>query len=237
MLTVLEFTAPTIAYAKLAPFLIVIGAACLGVLAEAFVARPWRHEVQVGLAVLAPLAAIVTLIAQWDSPAALVDESAAAGGAGLTGSILLDGPAKLFWLLLLGFGLLGLLLFAERAVYGGRGAFTPAAASIPGSKAEAEAAAAGLSHTEVFPLALFSLSGMLLLTAAGDLLVLFVAVEIVSLPLYVLAALARHRRLGSQEAALKYFLLGVAASAMLLFGVALLFAYAGSFDFAAIATA
>ncbi|MDR0417272.1 MAG: NADH-quinone oxidoreductase subunit NuoN [Propionibacteriaceae bacterium] len=231
MLTILEFTAPTLDYARLAPFLIVIGAACLGVLAEAFVARSWRHEVQAGLAILAPLAAIVTLLAQWGAPYGLADP------AGQAGSVLVDGPTQLLWLLLLGFGLAGLLLFAERAAYGGRSAFTAAAASIPGSRAEAEAVQGGMSHTEVFPLALFSLSGMMLFTAANDLLVLFVALEIMSLPLYVLAALARHRRLGSQEAALKYFLLGVAASAMLLFGVALLFAYAGSFDFGAVATA
>jgi NADH-quinone oxidoreductase subunit N len=238
MLTILEFTAPTLNYARLAPFLIVIGAACLGVLVEAFVARSWRHEVQVGLAIVAPLAAIVAVIAQWGTTGyGLVDPVTPRNLTGQVGSVVVDGPAQVLWLLLLGFALLSLLLFAERSAYGGHSAFTSAAAAIPGSRAESEATQAGLQHTEVFPLALFSLSGMLLFVAANDLLVLFVALEILSLPLYVLAALARHRRLGSQEAALKYFLLGVAASAMFLFGVALLFAYAGSFDFAAIATA
>jgi NADH-quinone oxidoreductase subunit N len=238
MLTILEFTAPILDYARLAPFLIIIGAACVGVLVEAFVARSWRHEVQVGLAIIATLAALVTLIAQWGQTGyGLADGVATAGLTGQVGSVLIDGPTQLLWLLLVGFGLLSLLLFSERAAYGGQTAFTSAAASIPGSRAESEATQAGLQHSEVFPLALFSLSGMLLFVASNDLLVLFVALEILSLPLYVLTALARHRRLGSQEAALKYFLLGVAASAIFLFGSALLFAYAGSFDFAAIAVA
>ena len=74
----------------------------------------------------------------------------------------------------------------------------------------------------------------LLFTAANDLLVMFVALEVLSLPLYLLSGLARRRRLLSQEAALKYFLLGALSSAIFLYGVALLYGYAGSFDLAAI---
>jgi NADH-quinone oxidoreductase subunit N len=227
MLT-LEFVAPAINYGRLAPFLIVIGAAALGVLVEAFVERGWRHEVQTGLALLALLSAGVVVALQWGSTGyGLADPDPVSGAAG---SIMVDGPTQVFWLVLLGCGILGVLLFAERSAYGGRPAFTAAAATIPGSRAEAEATVAQMEHSEVFPLALFSLSGMMLFVAGDDLLVLFVALEILSLPLYVLAALARHRRLASQEAALKYFLLGAAASAIFLFGAALLFAYAGSFD-------
>jgi NADH-quinone oxidoreductase subunit N len=60
---------------------------------------------------------------------------------------------------------------------------------------------------------------------------MFVALEVFSLPLYLLCALARRRRLLSQEAALKYFLLGSFASAFFLFGVALIYGYAGRVDF------
>ena len=63
-------------------------------------------------------------------------------------------------------------------------------------------------QTEVFPLTLFAVGGMLLFPAANDLLTMFVALEVLSLPLYLLCGLARRRRLLSQEAALKYFLLG-----------------------------
>ena len=61
---------------------------------------------------------------------------------------------------------------------------------------------------------------MLLFPAANDLLTLFVALEVFSLPLYLLCGLARRRRLMSQEAAVKYFLLGAFSSAFFLFGIA-----------------
>ena len=78
---------------------------------------------------------------------------------------------------------------------------------------------------------------MLLFPAAGDLLTMFVALEVLSLPLYLLCGLARRRRLLSQEASLKYFLLGAFSSAFFLFGAALLYGYAGSLYIADIATA
>ena len=87
-----------------------------------------------------------------------------------------------------------------------------------------------VEHTEVFPLALFALSGMMLFPASNDLITMFVALEILSLPLYLLCGLARRRRLLSQEAALKYFLLGALSSAFFVYGAALLYGYSGSFD-------
>jgi NADH-quinone oxidoreductase subunit N len=63
---------------------------------------------------------------------------------------------------------------------------------------------------------------------------MFVALEILSLPLYLLCGLARRRRLLSQEAALKYFLLGALSSAFFIYGAALLYGYSGSFTLSAI---
>ena len=80
---------------------------------------------------------------------------------------------------------------------------------------------------------MFAVGGMLLFPAANDLLTMFVALEVLSLPLYLLCGLARRRRLLSQEAALKYFLLGAFSSAFFLFGVALLYGYAGTVSLAA----
>ena len=77
---------------------------------------------------------------------------------------------------------------------------------------------------------MFALGGMLLFPACNNLLLSFVALEVLSLPLYLMAGLARRRRLLSQEAAVKYFLLGAFASAFFLYGVALLYGYAGSVD-------
>ncbi len=67
----------------------------------------------------------------------------------------------------------------------------------------------------------------MLFVSANDLLTMFVALEVFSLPLYLLCALARRRRLLSQEAALKYFLLGAFASAFFVFGMALIYGFAG----------
>lgn len=76
---------------------------------------------------------------------------------------------------------------------------------------------------------------MLVFPSANDLLTLFIALEVFSLPLYLLCALARRKRLMSQEAAVKYFLLGAFASAFTLFGIALLYGYAGSVSYGTIA--
>ncbi len=78
---------------------------------------------------------------------------------------------------------------------------------------------------------------MLLFPASNDLLTLFVALEVLSLPLYLMAGLARRRRLLSQEAALKYFLLGAFSSAFFLFGLAFVYGFAGSLGLGEIAVA
>jgi NADH-quinone oxidoreductase subunit N len=69
---------------------------------------------------------------------------------------------------------------------------------------------------------------------ANDLITLFVALEMLSLPLYLMAGLSRRRRLASQESALKYFLLGAFSSAFFLFGAAYLYGYSASISFAGI---
>jgi len=75
---------------------------------------------------------------------------------------------------------------------------------------------------EYYPLLLFSTAGMTLLAAANDLLLVFLALEILSLALYVLAGFSR-RDDASQESAMKYFLLGAFSSAFLLYGIAIMY--------------
>ena len=75
---------------------------------------------------------------------------------------------------------------------------------------------------------------MMLFPASNDLITMFVALEVLSLPLYLLTGLARRRRLLSQEAALKYFLLGAFSSGFFLYGLALVYGYSGSMGFSAI---
>ena len=153
------------------------------------------------------------------------------------GALAVDGPAVFCWLLILVLAVLSVLLFAERDLEGGVLSFAGQAAALPGTEAEREASTKGLEHTEVFPLMMFAVGGMLMFPAANDLLTMFVALEVLSLPLYLLCGLARRRRLLSQEAALKYFLLGAFSSGFFVYGIALVYGYAGSMGFAEIAEA
>ncbi|MDR1768462.1 MAG: NADH-quinone oxidoreductase subunit NuoN [Propionibacteriaceae bacterium] len=220
-----QIPAPTFEWLELAPVLVVLVAACVGILLEALLRRESRFLAQIVVAEVGLLAALVFAVANWREGRI---------GSLAMGSVSLDGPAYLSWTALLVFGLLALSVFAERNLNDGASSFVASAASIPGSRHEREASAAGHEHSEVFPLALFSLAGMMVFTASGDLLTMFVALEVMSLPLYLLSGLARQRRLLSHESALKYFLLGSFASAFFLFGMALLYGYAGSFDIAAL---
>ncbi|MFD8885995.1 NADH-quinone oxidoreductase subunit NuoN [Streptomyces erythrochromogenes] len=227
--------APVIEYAQLAPTLIVVGAAVVGILVEAFVPRKSRYYVQVFLAFAALASAFAAVV------------GLAAGGYGSTkahiaamGAIAVDGPALFLQGTILLASVVAVFTFAERrldpAAHGNRvDSFAAQAASVPGSDSEKAAVKAGFTTTEVFPLALFAIAGMLIFPAANDLLTLFVALEVFSLPLYLLCAVARRQRLMSQEAAVKYFLLGAFSSAFLLFGIALFYGYAGSVSYAVIA--
>ena len=89
---------------------------------------------------------------------------------------------------------------------------------------------------EYYPLLLFAATGMTLLASANDLLMVFVAYEVLSLSLYVLCAFAR-RDLNSQESALKYFLLGAFSSALLLYGIAVTYGVAGTTNIARMGSA
>jgi NADH-quinone oxidoreductase subunit N len=92
---------------------------------------------------------------------------------------------------------------------------------------------AGAESGEVYGLLLFATAGMLLLVSTADLIVVFLAIELMSLSLYVLAGLFRRGPAG--EASMKYFLLGVFASAFLLYGIAAIYGATGSTSFDRIA--
>ena len=225
-LLAVDFTAPSIEYSVLAPMLIVFGAAVLGVLIEAFVPRHARGPAQLALALVAVAGAFVAVCLNAGTREIVA-----------SGAIVIDPPALFMQGAILVFAFLSLLLVAERGLDPSGDAFAASAATVPGSEDEREAVAAGLQQTEVFPLLMFSIGGMLMFPASADLLSLFVALEVLSLPLYLLCGLARRRRLISQEAALKYFLLGSFASAFFLYGTALLYGFAGSTSLSDIADA
>jgi NADH-quinone oxidoreductase subunit N len=237
--------APSVEYAQLSPMLIMFGAAVAGVLVESFVPRRLRYRLQLVLSLGASIAALVAVVV-------VASGLRLPGQITVSGSVAIDGPTLLLQGTLLVVGILAIMLIAERRIgteqpassderlreehyaavshahAGGFDAFTPQAAAIPNSPAERAADRAGMSQTEVFPLTLFALAGMLLFPASDDLLTMFVALEVLSLPLYLLCGLARRRRLLSQEAAMKYFLLGAFSSAFFLYGIALLYGYAGT---------
>ena len=234
---------PAVDYGAIAPLLVVLGMACISVLVEAFVPRSARWSAQVALSLLALGTAGAAL--------GVHIYSFSRGGTGdvvtLAGTVVVDGPALFLWGTLLALGLGAVLLIADRTVEPG-GAITADAAVRPGTTQDRAqvAGASGTSagtvtettmQTEVFPLFLFSLGGMMVFTAANDLLTMFIALEVLSLPLYLMCGMARRRRLLSQEAAVKYFLLGAFSSAFFLYGVALLYGYAGSVTLSAIAEA
>jgi NADH-quinone oxidoreductase subunit N len=226
-----QVEAPAVDYGATAPMLIVLGAACVSVLFEAFLPRHQRWVAQVALTLLALFAGGLAL-----GIYATVDSTPVQGTLTFSGAIAVDRPVLFLWgtLLLLAFG--AVLLIADRSVEPG-GAFVAEAGIPPGTVQDRVQASRFGMQTEVFPLTLFALGGMMVFVAANDLLTMFIALEVLSLPLYLMCGLARRRRLLSQEAAVKYFLLGAFASAFFLYGLALLYGYAGSVKLADIANA
>lgn len=92
------------------------------------------------------------------------------------------------------------------------------------------------AHGEFYALMLASLAGMVVLVGANDLVTLFLGLELLSIPLYVLCA-TEMRREGALESGLKYLIIGSVGSATLLFGSAYIYGAAGSTNFTDIATA
>jgi NADH-quinone oxidoreductase subunit N len=234
---------PSVEYFLLCPMLIVFGVAVAGVLAEAFLPRRIRYSAQVTLALGGLIAAFVAVI--------VVSRSLPASGrAVVLGAMAIDRPALYLQGTVLLVAVMAVIFIAERTQAkteakatagagvagaptqaggsGGLDSFTPQASAVPGSEPEREAQRAGFAQTELFPLVLLSVGGMMVFPASNDLLTMFVALEVLSLPLYLMCGLARHRRLLSQEAAMKYFLLGAFSSAFFLYGVALLYGATGT---------
>jgi NADH-quinone oxidoreductase subunit N len=135
-----------------------------------------------------------------------------AGNTGFSGMVVIDGFAVFVNALLLVSGLLGIALaygYVKRM---------------------------GLERGEYYTLLLFSVTGMMLMAQAADLIVVFLALELLSIPLYVLAAFARPK-VESEEAGLKYFLLGAFATGFVVYGTALVFGASQSTNLTAIVSA
>lgn len=222
---------PNIDYAALSPLLIVLGAACVGILIEAIAPRRLRFAIQVPFTITALVAGFIAVLFNIGTEAPVFTTK----DGSRVDAVVVDGPGLFLAGTILVLGIVATLLIAERRVAAG-GAFVAHAAVTADSKADADQSREP-GAIEVYPLTLFSIGGMILFCMAGDLLTMFVALEVFSLPLYLLCGLARRRRLLSQESAMKYFLLGAFASAFFVYGVALLYGYAESVQLVDINTA
>jgi NADH-quinone oxidoreductase subunit N len=154
---------------------------------------------------MAPLAAWGVLLATLAALAAAGSGLDDAGNARhyFNDAVAVDGFALFFQLLFLGLALLVLMIspaYLDRR---------------------------GIQKGEFYILLVAALTGMMLLVAATNLITIFVAVELLSIALYILAAFLRQQE-GSQEAGLKYLLIGGFASGFLLYGMALIYGAAGS---------
>jgi len=221
-----NFTPPTVDYLAIAPMIVIFAAAIVSVLVEAFVPRSARRFIQLLLVFGALITAGVLIVL-------------AAGTRTVTAglAVVIDGPALVLQGTIVILAILGAALMAERSLDSVGDAFASRASSLPGSEDEKQFTQRGYLQTEIWPLTLFAVLGMMLFVSANDLLLMFVALEIMSLPLYLMTGMARRRRLLSQEAALKYFLLGAFSSAFFLYGAALIYGFSGSIAFPEIAQA
>ncbi len=93
-----------------------------------------------------------------------------------------------------------------------------------------------VNHGEYYALMMFSTLGMMLMASAGDLMVLYLGLELMALSTYVLAGFIRHDE-RSNEAALKYFLLGAFSSALLLYGITMVYGQTGTTDISLVGAA
>ncbi|MCU0481212.1 MAG: NADH-quinone oxidoreductase subunit N [Anaerolineae bacterium] len=94
----------------------------------------------------------------------------------------------------------------------------------------------GIEHGEYYSMVLFSTAGMMFMGSANNLIVIFIALELLSIPLYVMAAI-RHQDVKSEESGIKYFILGAFASAFFVYGAALIYGATGTTNLPAIFTA
>jgi NADH-quinone oxidoreductase subunit N len=182
-------TAPHIQYGELSPMLLVFAAALVGVLIEAFAPRSLRRPLHIVVTLGSLTAAFAaTIVVAYSTK---IFGHGSPGHLAAVGAVGIDRPTLFLQGTILVLAFVSVLLIAESSHE--VSPFTPQAAAVPGSAEEREGLLAGLSHTEVYPLTLFAVGGMLLFPAANDLLTMFVALEVLSLPLYLLCGLARRR--------------------------------------------
>ncbi|MDQ1722565.1 MAG: NADH-quinone oxidoreductase subunit, partial [Pseudonocardiales bacterium] len=158
--------APSVDLTAVMPVLIVLGAACVAVVLEAVLPRSQRYPAQLGLAVLAIAGAGV-----WTISEGLTHRYAIT----FAGAIAVDGGTYVMWGVLLALALVSVLLMADRISEPGGAFAAQASVRVGSTRDRTQTLVAAPMQTEVFPLTLFAIGGMLVFPAASDLLTLFVA--------------------------------------------------------------
>ncbi len=195
---------PNIDYLAILPFLILLGGAVIVLVASALVRGGLKRDVATSLTVATGIAGLVAALVGWHR----VDTQGATTT--IAHAISFDG-----------FAVFGAITVCSAVIL---------AALIGHSYLVREQ----ISTTEYHILALSAAAGAVLMASANDLIVVFLALEILSIPLYVLVAFNPKRK-ESGEAALKYFLLGGFASAIFVYGIALTYGATGTTNLTQIA--
>ncbi|MGH9185715.1 MAG: NADH-quinone oxidoreductase subunit N [Acidimicrobiales bacterium] len=195
---------PSVDWTAMAPLIVLVGGAVLLLVIAGLAGGPRLARWYGPATVVIAAAAGVTAVPLWDR---VRDEGAFSTVAGAIG---VDGFSVFFTVVMCAAVVLAALL------------------------ADGYLRREGMEGVELFVLMLLSASGGVIMAAANDLIVTFLGLEILSIAVYVLAAM-HLRRLTSQEAGLKYFLLGAFSSAFFLYGIALVYGATGSTNLARIA--
>lgn len=193
------FSSPIVDYHALAPELVLAAGICVVLLVDLFVPdhRRWITGTLSGLFLLGALLPVVTLAVIGD------DVRSSLSGEGITGRYVVDNFALVLKALFLLAGYIVVLLSAHEIEEG------------------------GYYQGEFYVLLLSSVLGMVMMASSRDLVSVFIALEFLSIPAYMMAAWKKRDR-KSNEAGVKYYLLGVFASAVMLYGMSLLYGVAGS---------
>ena len=190
---------PEIEWSAITPVLLLIGGALVLLTVSALVGRRPPRSTYAVFTVVTCAAAVVASVLLWDR----VQDPARGGYTAMVGALTIDGFSIFFSILI---------------------AVSIALAAL---LADGYLRREGLEGPELYALMLMSGAGGVIMAMANDLIVVFLGLEILSIALYVMAGM-HLRRTESQEAAIKYFVLGAFSSAFLLYGIALVYGATGS---------
>jgi NADH-quinone oxidoreductase subunit N len=202
----IKIATPSVAWKALAPALILIGGAFFILVAVAMTRRGSKSSIFAIATVVTASASMASAVPLWRE----VTDPSKGPYTALKGAVAVDGFSVFFTFVVCTAVVLAALL------------------------ADGYLRREGLEAAELYVLVLLSASGGVIMASANDLIVMFLGLEILSIAAYVLAAM-HLRRAQSQEAGMKYFVLGAFSSAFFLYGIALVYGSTGSTNLAKIA--